>query len=61
MRENREQSNSEYRHFLRSERILKWKVTLKVQSFKLYNTKYITALTEITSTEIFAFIAILVF
>ena len=35
--------------------------TLKIQSCKLYNKQYIIASTQITSTEIFAFIAILVF
>ena len=34
---------------------------LKVQSYKLYNNKYMTASTPITETEIFAFIAVLVF
>ena len=34
---------------------------LKVQSCKLYNKKYMIALTKITNTEIFAFIAVLVF
>ena len=33
---------------------------LKVQSCKLYNNKYMVASTEITNTEIFAFIAVLV-
>ena len=35
--------------------------TLMVQSCKLYNNKYMLVSTEITSTEIFAFIAILGF
>ena len=35
-------------------------VPLKVQSRKLYNNKYMIALAQITNTEIFAFIAILV-
>ena len=35
--------------------------TIKVQSYKLYNNQYIIALTQITNTVIFAFIAILVF
>ena len=35
--------------------------TLKVQSCKLYNNKYRIASTQITKTEIFAFIALLVF
>ena len=34
---------------------------LKAQSCKLYNNKYMIALTKITNTEIFAFIAVLVF
>ena len=34
---------------------------LKVQSCKLYNSKYMIASTQITNTEIFAFIAVLVF
>ena len=34
---------------------------LKVQSCKLYNNKYMIASTQITDTEIFAFIAVLVF
>ena len=34
---------------------------LKVQSCKLYYYKYTIASTQITNTEIFAFIAILVF
>ena len=34
---------------------------LKVESYKLYNNKYIIASTQITNTEIFAFIAFLVF
>ena len=34
---------------------------LKVQPCKLYNNKYIIALTPIANTEIFAFIAVLVF
>ena len=34
---------------------------LKVQSCKLYNNKYVIASTQITNTEIFAFIAVLVF
>ena len=35
--------------------------TLKVQSCKLYNNKYMIFSTQITNTEIFAFIAVLVF
>ena len=34
---------------------------LKVQSCKSYNNKYLIASTQITSNEIFAFIAVLVF
>ena len=34
---------------------------LKVQSSKLYNHKYMIVSTQITNTEIFAFIPILVF
>ena len=34
---------------------------LKVQPCKLHNNKYIIALTQLTNTEIFAFIAVLVF
>ena len=36
-------------------------IALKVQSCKLYNNKYIIALTQTTNTEIFAFKAIVVF
>ena len=39
----------------------KWKFLLKVQSCKLYNNKYVIASTQITNTEIFEFIAVLVF
>ena len=35
--------------------------TLKVQSHKLYSYKYMIASTQITNTELFAFIAGLVF
>ena len=35
--------------------------SLKVQSCKLSNNKYMTASTQITSTEIFAFIVVPVF
>ena len=35
--------------------------SLKVQSCKLYNNKYMIASTKITNTEVFAFIAALVF
>ena len=35
--------------------------TLKVQSCKLHNDKYMVASTQITITEIFAFISVLVF
>ena len=34
---------------------------LKAQSCKLYSNKYMIASTQITNTEIFAFIAVLVF
>ena len=34
---------------------------LKMQSYKLYNSKYMTVLIQITNTEVFAFIAVLVF
>ena len=34
---------------------------LKMQSHKLYNSKYMTVLIQITNTEVFAFIAVLVF
>ena len=34
---------------------------LKVQSCKLYNNKYMIASTQLANTEIFAFIAVLVF
>ena len=34
---------------------------LKVQLYKLYNNKYLIALTQITNIEIFASIAVLVF
>ena len=37
------------------------KGTLKLQSCKLYNNKYMIASTQITKSEIFAFIAALVF
>ena len=36
-------------------------VILKVQSCKLCNNKYMIVSTQITSTEIFAFIAVIVF
>ena len=36
-------------------------IHLKVLSCKLYNNKYMTTSTQITNTEIFAFIAVLVF
>ena len=36
-------------------------MALKVQSCKFYNNKYMIASTKITNTEIFAFIAALVF
>ena len=34
---------------------------LKVQSCKLYNNKYVIALTQITNTDVFGFMAVLVF
>ena len=34
---------------------------LKVQSWKLYDNKYMIASTQITNAEIFAFVAVLVF
>ena len=34
---------------------------LKVQSWKVYNNKYMMALTQITITEMFTIIAVLVF
>ena len=36
-------------------------IALEVQSCKLYNNKYIIALTQITNTEIFAFKDVVVF
>ena len=36
-------------------------IALKVQACKLYNNKYIIALTKITNTEIFAFKTVVVF
>ena len=39
---------------------LVWSI-LKVQSYKLYNNKYMIPSTQITNTEIFLFIAVLVF
>ena len=36
-------------------------LVLKVQSCNLYNNKYMITSTQITNTEIFAFIAVLVF
>ena len=36
-------------------------MNLKVQSYKLYNNKYMVTSTQITNTEILAFIAILIF
>ena len=44
-------------HFL----VIEFNIALKVQSCKLYNDKYIIALTQITNTEIFAFKAAVVF
>ena len=37
------------------------KSELKAQSWKLYNNKYVIASIQITNTEIFTFIAVLVF
>ena len=58
MRENADQNNSEYGHFSRTV-ILKRNIfkllTLKVLSCKLFNNKYMTASTQITNSEIFAF------
>ena len=34
---------------------------LKRESWKLYNNKYVIASTQITNTEVFAFVAALVF
>ena len=36
-------------------------MNLKVQSYKLYNNKYMIASTQIINAEIFAFIAVVVF
>ena len=41
--------------------LMSFLLTLKVQSCKLYNSKYVNASTQITNTEIFAFIGVLVF
>ena len=41
--------------------LLNNKLSLKVQSFNLNNSKYMIASTQTTSTEIFAFVAVLVF
>ena len=41
--------------------VIRFLATLKVLSCKLYNNKYMIASTQITNTEIFAFIAVLVF
>ena len=37
------------------------KKNLKVQSYKLYNYKYMIVSTQITNPEIFAFVAVLIF
>ena len=37
------------------------KNNLKVQSYKLYNYKYMIVSTQITNPEIFAFVAVLIF
>ena len=34
---------------------------LKVQSYKIYNNKYVIASQQVKNTEVFAFIAVLVF
>ena len=47
---------SRFRHLLTPSNFL-----LKAQSCKLYNSKHMITLTQITNTDIFAFIAILVF
>ena len=39
----------------------KFPINLKVQSCKLYNNKHMIASTQLTNTEIFAFISVLVF
>ena len=36
-------------------------LSLEVRSYKLYNNKYMIPLTQITNTDIFTFIAVLVF
>ena len=41
--------------------MITYDVLLKIQSCKLHNSKYMIASTQITNTEIFAFIAALVF
>ena len=41
--------------------MITYDVLLKIQSCKLHNSKYMIASTQITNTEIFAFIAVLVF
>ena len=45
----------------RSKKLPYLSFNLKVQSCKLRNNKYMITLTQITNTEIFAFIAVLVF
>ena len=41
--------------------MITYDVLLKIQSCKLHNSKYMITSTQITNTEIFAFIAVLVF
>ena len=43
------------------ESIFQTSVILKVQSCKLYSNKYVIASTQITNTEVFAFIAVIPF
>ena len=45
----------------RNQYIFRNQYILKVQSCKLCNNKYMIASTQITTTEIFAFIAVVVF
>ena len=45
----------------KSNALAKYKEMLKVQSCKLYNNKYLIALTKLKKTEIFVFIAVLAF
>ena len=59
-----------YKKIIHRELILEWvllivlylhEMVLKVQSCKLYDKKCMIASTQITNTELFAFIAVLVF